>query len=124
MTLDGHIGILADIAYINTSLKVGRYGVVLPFLEEFALAAVYSALASKEFVIVDKLGPMQLFSDKLMLAVMSVLESTHPLVGTAFSGHHPWLDELKQRSDVELFELTNENRDQVPKALIETLKKL
>ncbi len=59
-----------------------------------------------------------------MLAIMSVLESTRPLLGTAFSEPHPWLDELKQRSDVELFELTVENRNEVTQTLIETLRNL
>ncbi len=65
MTLGGHFGMLADITYTNTPLKVGRYGVVLPFLENFALPAVYDALASKEFVVVDEMGPMQLFRDQV-----------------------------------------------------------
>jgi nucleoside-triphosphatase len=121
ITLDAQAGTLADVT-LDGPLRVGRYGVTLQTLEAIALPVLYKALASKEFVVIDELGPMQLFSDKLMLAVMSVLESTHPLVGTAFSGSHPWLDELKRRDDVELFPVTHQNRDEIPTMVRETLR--
>ncbi len=122
VTLDGQIGMLADITYKDVPLKIGKYGVVLPFLETVALAAVSQALVSKRFVIVDEIGPMQLHSPLFKLAVMDVLTSSVPLVGTVFAGSDPWSDALKQRDDVELFPLTHENRDEVPQTLINTLK--
>lgn len=122
VVLGGPVGTLADITY-NVPLKVGRYGVVLPFLENVALAAVSQALTSKSFVVIDEIGPMQMCSSLFKLAVMDVLTSSVPLVGTIFSGSDPWLDELKQRSDVELHLLTRENRNEMPKVLIDTISK-
>jgi nucleoside-triphosphatase len=123
VVLGGPIGTLADITY-HVPLKVGKYGVVLPFLENIGLAAVSQALVSKSFVVIDEIGPMQMCSPLFKLAVMDVLTSSIPLIGTIFTGSDPWSDELKQRSDVVLFPLTEDNRNEVPKTLIETLKSI
>ena len=126
VVLDGPVGTLADMAYTNFPLKVGKYGVVLRFLEDIALAAVSQALVSKRFVIIDEIGPIQLCSPLFQRVVNDVLTSSVPLIGTisSDSGSDPWLDELKHQSDVELFPLTYQNRDEVPRMLVETLKNL
>ena len=67
---------------------------------------------------------MQLCSSLFQLAVMDVLTSSVPLIGTIFSGSDPWSDALKQRSDIQLYTVTHENRDDVPHRLINTLEQL
>ena len=120
-TLDGQTGTLADIAYTNTSLKVGRYGVVLPFLENVGLAAVSNALTSKEFVVIDEIGPMQMFSAKFQQAVLDVLKSSVPLLGS-ISESSVWLSELTGYREIELFILTEDNRNEIAQTLIEALR--
>jgi nucleoside-triphosphatase len=120
VTLDGQRGVLADVAY-NYPLKVGKYGVTLQALESIGLASIYDALASKQFIIIDEIGPMQLLSEKFKQTVIEVLDSPVPLIGTIFAGSHPWTDELKKRDSVKLYPLTIDNREMVPQALIENL---
>jgi nucleoside-triphosphatase len=122
VTLDGKIGMLADMAYNTVPLQVGKYGVVLPFLEDTALAAVSQALVFKSFVIIDEIGPMLMCSSLFQLVVMDVLTSSVPLIGTISVASDPWLDELKQRKDIQLFPVTNQNSDEIATTLIETLK--
>ncbi len=124
MTLDGKVGTLADMTYTHVPLKVGKYGVMLPFLEDIALTSVSQALTSKSFVVIDEIGPMLLCSSLFKVVVLDALTSSIPLVGTIFSGSDPWSDALKQRDDIEFYTLTHENRDEVPRMLVETLKKL
>jgi nucleoside-triphosphatase len=123
VTLDGQIGTMADVNS-DSPLRVGRYGVVLDSLEDIGLAAVYKTLSSKSLIVIDEIGPMQLFSDKFKLAILDVLKSTCPLLGTVFCRPDPWLDELKRQNDVELYQLTLDNRNEAPKTLIETLQAL
>ena len=97
---------------------------VLDTLENIGLPAIYKILSSTGLIVIDEVGPMQLYSDKFKQAVIDVLNSKLPLLGTIVSRSHPWLDELKQQSSVELYHLTLDNRDEVPKLLIETLQTL
>jgi len=120
VTLDGQIGLLADVAY-RSPLKVGRYGVILRALEDVGVAALEKALETKRFVIIDEIGPMQLYSARFQQAVLGALNSPLLVLGTLFSGSHPWLDALKQRSDLELYPLTYENREEVTQTLIKTI---
>lgn len=113
VTLDGQSGTLADVTF-SGPLKIGKYGVCLQFLEDIGLTAVSFALVSKSFVVVDEIGPMQLCSPLFKLAVMDVLTSSVPLVGTIFSGSDSWANELKQRDDVELYTLTHDLRTNHP----------
>ncbi len=123
ITLDGQAGTLADVT-LSGPLKVGKYGVCLQPLEDIGLTAVSQALVSKSFVIIDEIGPMQLCSSLFKLAVMDVLTSSVPLIGTIFAGSDPWSDALKQRSDIELYTVTHENRDEVPRMLSNILEQI
>jgi nucleoside-triphosphatase len=121
VTLDEQSGTLADIAYTNVPLKVGKYGVALEALEGIGLLAIYKALMSKQFIIIDEVGPMQLLSEKFRQTVIEVLDSPVPLIGTLFAGSHPWTDELKKRKSMKLYPLTLDSRDTVPQMVIQNL---
>ena len=123
ITLDGLTGMVADVNS-KSELRVGKYGVVLDSLENIGLPAIYKILSSTGLIVIDEIGPMQLYSDKFKQAVVDVLKSALPLLGTIVCRSHPWLDELKQQSGVELYHLTLDNRNKVPKTLIETLQTL
>ncbi len=123
VTLDGQVGTMADVN-LDSPLRVGKYGVVLDSLEDIGLAAIYNALVSKRFIVIDEIGPMQLYSNKFKQAVIDVLKSTCPLLGTVFCRPYPWLDKLKQQNDIELYKLTLDNRNEAPQTLIETLQTL
>jgi nucleoside-triphosphatase len=121
VTLDGQNGMLAHVAH-ESKHKVGKYGVILNALETIGLNSILNALASKDFVIIDEIAPMQWSSELFQLAVMDVLTSSIPLIGTISSESHPCFNEIKERSGVELYELTLENRDEVPNLLINALR--
>jgi nucleoside-triphosphatase len=126
ITLTDREGVLADVRS-TSSIRVGglnqegvgRYGVDLDFLENVALKALYDSITKPDvpFVVIDEIGPMQLFSHKFKQAVMDVMESSKTLVGTVVLRSHPWTDEFKQRSDVETFLLTVNNRESMSKML-------
>ncbi len=73
VTLDGQIGTMADVNS-DSPLRVGRYGVVLNILEDIGLAAVYKTLSTKSLIVIDEIGPMQLYSNKFKLAILDVLK--------------------------------------------------
>jgi nucleoside-triphosphatase len=121
VTLDGRSGTLADVSCSTAPHKVGKYGVDLSFLESVALASIPPALASKLFMVIDEMGPMQMLSAKFQKAVLEVLKSPVPLVGT-ISESNTWLSDLTEYGNIELFILTEANRDQIPTMILERLR--
>jgi nucleoside-triphosphatase len=126
VTLNGEKGVLADIKS-RSSIRVGRlnqegigkYGVDLEFLEGFAIQTLYSAVSRKDiqYLIIDEIGPMQLYSDKFKQAVNNVMDSQKILIGTIVFPSHPWADQFKERKEVETFLLTLNNRVDMTKML-------
>ncbi|HEV2371605.1 MAG TPA: nucleoside-triphosphatase [Streptosporangiaceae bacterium] len=117
--LDGREGTLADIDSDST-MRVGRvidgrikYGVELGFLEDVAVPAVRSALDHRtdQVVLIDEIGPMQLYSHAFRHLVLDALASSSIILGSVMSPSDPWVDALKSRNDVETFLLTFQNRD-------------
>jgi nucleoside-triphosphatase len=115
VTLDGDKAVMA-----HTNLRgggrpqVSRYGVDVEAIEEVGVAALRGAIASDRVVIVDEIGKMELFCKAFMEAVGEAVESQNPVLATAMSGSHPWVDELKERQQVEMWEVTVENRNALP----------
>lgn len=122
VTLSGAIGVIADVAS-PSSLRVGKYGVNLESLEAVGVASLYEALSQKEYVIIDEIGPMQLYSESFKRAVLDVLASSHILLGTIVLRSHPWSDELKKRPNVHLYVLTNGNRDSLATVVLPALSR-
>jgi nucleoside-triphosphatase len=112
VTLDGQQGIFAHVDAASP-LRVGRYGVNLDCLESLGLAALYEAMATKDLVVLDEIGPMELYSDRFKRAITDVLEGPRPLLGTIALKAHPCLDKMKQNERVEVYTLTVDNRNSI-----------
>ncbi len=115
MTLDGDEAMIA-----HTHLRgegrpqVSRYGVDVEAVEDVGVAAIRQATASGKTVIVDEIGKMELFCEAFKRAVSEAVESPNPVLATAMSGSQPWVDQLKGRQAVEVWEVTVQNRDALP----------
>ena len=110
VTLDGKHGILAHVNAASP-LRVGRYGVNLDCLESIGIPAVYTAMATRDLIVLDEIGPMELYSDRFKSALMDVLNGPRPLLATIALKSRPWLDAMKQHKRVELYTLTLDNRN-------------
>lgn len=119
VTLDRQQGLFAHVDAAS-QLRVGRYGVNLDCLESLGLAALYEAMATKDLVVLDEIGPMELYSDLFKRAITDVLNGPRPLLGTIALKSKPWLDAMKQHERVELYTLTVDNRD----TLVETVTRI
>jgi len=116
--LDGREGTLATVGS-ESNLRVGRlingrvkYGVELEFLERVAIPAGRDALNAQgdRLIVIDEIGPMQLYSQAFREFVLDALDSNCMVLGTVMLPADPWVDALKNRSDVETFLLTMQNR--------------
>ena len=94
--------------------RVGRYGVDVAAIDRVGVAALERALAQGRVVIIDEIGKMELFSSAFKTAVLAAVDSPAPVIATVMARPQPWVDALKARPGVTLWQVTVENRDDVP----------
>jgi nucleoside-triphosphatase len=112
VTLDGQEGILAHVG-IKSQMRVSKYGVNLADLENVGVAAIREAIAHKDYVVIDEIGKMELFSQVFKDAVWEAVHSEKPVLGTITLASHPWADSIRALSQVTVIEVTQANRDEV-----------
>ncbi len=100
--------------------QIGKYHVNLEDLENIGINAITEAVEKCAVVVIDEIGPMELFSQKFKQAVRKALESSKLVLAVVHAkARDPLIYEVKQRDDAEVFTVTLDNRD----TLIEELKK-
>ena len=88
--------------------RLGRYGVEVEALDRL----VEMALApGPGLYLVDEIGPMECFSERFVAAVRALLDSGARIVATIHRNAGGFVQEVKERPDTELWEVTRENRD-------------
>jgi nucleoside-triphosphatase len=72
-------------------------------------------------ILIDELGKMELASRAFRSVVVELVERDTPVVATVHTFRHPFTDGLKRRPDAEVVHLTRENRDRLPRLLVQKL---
>jgi nucleoside-triphosphatase len=98
----------------DSELRIGRYGINLNIFEELCLPPIIDGINSGRTLIIDEIGPMQMYSDKYKELLLHLSDTNHPTIGTIFYQSYPWIGEFKTRKNIKLIELTQENRDNIP----------
>lgn len=115
VTLDGDEAVMAHSDLRGEGHpQVSRYGVDVEAIEDIGVAALRQAVAADKVVIVDEIGKMELFCEAFKAAVTEAVESENPVLATVMRGSRPWVDDLKAKEQVEVWEVTVENRDTLP----------
>ena len=124
VTLGGEEAVMAHVDLRSRGLpRVSRYGVDVETIANVGATALREAVASDRVVIVDEIGKMELFCDAFKDAVKRAVESDSPVLGTVMSGRHPWVNDLKTSKDVDVWEVTVGNRDQLPSRILDWLSR-
>lgn len=108
---------------IQSSHRVGKYGVDVEAFERLALPSLQPS-SQKELIIIDEIGKMECFSERFKRAVRAVLDGPNVVLGTVALGGEPFIDEVRNRSDVTLLEVNRENRDGLPAFLARLIENL
>ena len=100
--------------------QVGKYHVNLADLDSVGAQAINAAVEHSDVVVIDEIGPMELFSSKFKEATQKTLESSKLVIAVV---HWKSQDKLivaaKNRADAEIIMVTSKNRDTLHEALIE-----
>ena len=121
--LDGRIGAFASLSSAS-EIRVGSsasYGVDLQFLEEVSVPAIRDGLntARGQIIVIDEIGPMQLYSEKFKELVIDILGTDQAiLLGSIVLRSLPWTDKLKMWNNVATFSLTPQNREIMTQMMI------
>ena len=120
-SLDGHVGVLAHVKGVQGP-RVGRYHVDVPAFEAIGVSALEKATAEADLIVVDEIGKMELCSPRFIPALEAALTSRKPVLGTVLQAAHPWIDGLKRRPTVDLYRLTERNRQDLKDAVLARLQ--
>jgi nucleoside-triphosphatase len=101
--------------------QVGRYGVDVAAIERVGVAALRRAVQAGQIVIVDEIGKMELFCGPFKDAVLLAVSGPSMVIATAMLQPNPWVSALKSLPNVTTWEVTAENRDEMPERVVEWL---
>lgn len=118
--LDGKTGTLSSID-INSPYRIGKYRVNIPEFESIALPAIEDALANSKIIIIDEIGPMELFSQKFKQAVLKSLDSPNRVIATIKQKGAKFIEQIKSRGEVTIFNLRSDNKEEILNKILECL---
>jgi len=99
--------------------KVGKYRVCMKDLESIGVDAILRAIGEADIVVIDEVGPMELFSQSFRKALIEALKSGKTILGTI---HHRVktriIAEIKERKDVAIIEVTRGNREDLSESIL------
>jgi len=105
------------------TLRVGDYVVNEHGLEKIAIPELALARYS-DIVLFDEMGPMQLYSRRFCVSLMNVMGKPMLCLATIVEREFPIADNIKERSDVELFQVTEENRGSAAGLILQRLAEI
>ena len=114
-TLDGKQGYLAH-QDIESEFHILRYGVSIENIESIAIPAITPI--KNQIIIMDEIGKMECFSEKFQEAATQALNSPNIVIGTITYGGTDFILHVKERPDIEILEVTLENRDELPELIL------
>jgi len=120
-SLDGRQGYLAH-QDIRSSLRIRRYGVSIDHIETIAVPSITPV--NRNIIILDEIGKMECFSEVFKQAAKRALDSPNIVVGTITFGGDDFIQEIRNRDDIEIHEVTSDNRDALPGMILKKIAEL
>ncbi|MBM4338221.1 MAG: NTPase [Deltaproteobacteria bacterium] len=109
LSFDGRGGLLSH-KKIKSPYRVGQYGVDVKGFDDF-LDSIPWTDPSTRLIIIDEIGKMECFSDKFKKILKEVLDSKKGFIATVAMKGSGLIAEVKERKDIDLFTITQSNRD-------------
>ncbi|MCX7642852.1 MAG: NTPase [Armatimonadetes bacterium] len=123
VTADGQKAWLAKRGFPSPH-KVGKYGVNVEAIGSVAIPALKRALKQADIVVIDEIAKMELSHPAFAEVVWECLESSKPVLGVIQRTQLPFINKVKAREDVQIFEVTHQNRNELPEKIAKELAQL
>jgi len=111
VTLSGREGSLASLG--SKPPTVGRYSVHLDQFEALALPEIDPRATAADLYVIDEIGKMELFSRKFAARLVELLAQPTTILATIAQKGMGLIEQIKNRDDVELIEVSRKNRDRL-----------
>jgi len=116
-------GLLAHVSQ-KTGPQIGKYRVNIEDLKRVGTQSIAEAVEKCDVVVIDEIGPMELFSEEFKGTTQKALDSCKVVVAVLhYRVEAGLITRVKNRQDAEIFEVTLENRDTVYKVITERVVK-
>jgi nucleoside-triphosphatase len=124
VTLDGQKAVMAHKNLRGPGCpRVGRYGVDVNAVEHVGVTAIRRAMQDERIVVIDEIGKMELFCGPFKDAVLQAVGGPRTVIATAMAKPNPWVDGLKAMPQVDMWQVTVENRDGMVQQAIKWLER-
>jgi nucleoside-triphosphatase len=120
ITLDGQEGSLASLG--RETPTVGKYSIHVEEFEKLVLPELDTATAAADLYVIDEIGKMELLSRSFRNRIIELLAQPTNLLATIAKRGKGFIEQIKNRSDVELIEVTRNNRDELSNELARKIK--
>ena len=120
-TVDGRKGYLAHQDH-SSDFRIRRYGVSIENIETIAVPSITPV--GENVIILDEIGKMECFSESFKRAALTALDSCNPVIGTITLGGDEFIMRIKSRDDIQIHEVTPDNRDLLPAMIVKILTEL
>ena len=117
----GNMAIMAGEG-MSSQKRVGSYGVDISAMERIAIPAVESGLNKNRIIIIDEIGKMELFSEKLRKIIHKAMKSAQTVIATIMAKPYPPADEFKRLENTKIIEIKRSNRDSIPQLLLSEIE--
>ncbi|PJB28491.1 AAA family ATPase [Candidatus Desantisbacteria bacterium CG_4_9_14_3_um_filter_40_11] len=118
VTLEGKTGLLAtksrEVVFTD-EVPFESYRINLDAMESVAIPALLKALAEKRIIVIDEIGPMEIFSERFCDTILQILENREVIaVGAIVQRPYRFADIVKAHPKVTIKPVTTENRNSLP----------
>lgn len=104
---------------IKTEKRLGSYGLFLKDFENLILPDIFPPYIKDELIIVDEIGKMECFSKLFCRLVEEIIGSDTQLLATLGLQNHPFLNKIRQNSDIMIYEVSLENKEDILKKVLD-----
>ncbi len=106
---------------IKSRFHIRRYGISIENVETLAVPSIIPK-SEDEIIILDEIGKMECFSEKFCEAATKALDGPNVVLGTIAVGGTDFIRKVKERKDIKIYEVTAQNRNELPEQLIEEIE--
>ena len=92
------------------------------FLEVFDTYGPQFLEETNRITIMDEVGFLESKSEKFCSAILETLNSDTHVLGVIRNIHTPFLDKIRNRDDVILITITEDNRDEIPRNIVKIIR--
>lgn len=102
--------------------RIGKYRVNLDDLNRIGTTAITNALHYADIVLIDEIGPMELFSEFFIQVLQAAVNGSKPVIATLHHRNkHRFVQQIKLRKDAVIIEVTPKTRTFLPRWLADKI---